>query len=266
MTTHTPIDGFECATFTHESASYPVYRRGTGPAVLVIHEVPGITPAVIDFARRVADEGFTAIMPSLFGTVGRGYDPLYMADSMARACIRKEFAAFATRKSSPITDYLRALCRAIHAECGGKGVGVVGMCLTGNFALSLMVDPVVMAPVLSQPSLPAGITPAARRDLHVSDAELAIIKQRIAEEDIKVLGLRFTWDILCPKARFTHLKEELGDGFEAIEIDSSPFNAHHIPVYAHSVLTKDLVDKAGHPTQQALHRTLAFFEERLVTA
>jgi len=258
-----PVEGFSSDVFSHDGASYPVYKRGTGPAVVIIHEVPGITPAVAAFGRRVADEGFTAIMPALFGTVGRGYDPIHLGSSIATACIRKEFAVFARRQSSPITDYLRALCRAAHVECGGRGVGAVGMCLTGNFALSLMVDPVVMAPVLSQPSLPVGLTAAMRADLHVSDAELAIIKQRIAEENIKVLGLRFTWDAMCPKARFDRLKDELGDGFEAIEIDSSPLNKHHIPVYAHSVLTKDLVDKAGHPTQQALHRTLAFFHEQL---
>ena len=251
-------------TFTHEGESYPVYRRGSGPAVVVIHEIPAITPQVADFARRVADAGFTAIMPALLGNPGRGYDPLHIAGSIARACIRREFTVLATRQSSPITDWLRALCRAVHAECGGRGVGAVGMCLTGNFALSLMVDPVVMAPVLSQPSLPFGITRAQKRDLHVTDAELAIIKQRVAEEDVKVLGLRFTWDAMCPKARFDRLREELGDGFEAIEIDSSPTNRDGIPVYAHSVLTKDLVDKAGHPTRIALDRTLVFFREQLV--
>lgn len=257
------LDGFSQYTFAHEGESYPVFRRGSGPAVVVMHEVPGITPEVAAFARRVAAAGFTAIMPQLFGDAGRGYDPAHVGRALLRACIRREFSVLATRRSSEITDWLRALCRAAHAECGGRGVGAVGMCLTGNFALSLMVDPVVMAPVLSQPSLPFGITPAQRRDLHVSDEELAVIRQRVAEEGVKVLGLRFTWDAMCPKARFDRLREELGDGFEAIEIDSSPFNPDHIPVYAHSVLTKDLVDRAGHPTKVALDRTLAFFREHL---
>lgn len=259
------LAGFTQYTFTHEGESYPVWRRGSGPAVVVMHEIPGITPAVAAFAHRVADAGFTAIMPELFGEAGRGYDPAHVAKSLAGACIRREFSVLATRQSSAITDWLRALCRAVHAECGGRGVGAVGMCLTGNFALSLMVDPVVMAPVLSQPSLPFGVTPAQRRDLHVTDEELAVIRQRVAEEGVKVLGLRFTWDAMCPKARFDRLRDELGDGFEAIEIDSSPFNKDGIPVYAHSVLTKDLVDREGHPTKVALDRTLAFFREHLTT-
>lgn len=251
-------------SFHHDGKSYPVYRLGQGPAVVIVHEVPGITPAVADFGRRVAAAGFTAVLPSLFGEPGRDYEPAYIAKSLAVACIRREFAAFAARQSSPVTDWLRALCRAVHAECGGRGVGAVGMCFTGNFALSLMVDPVVMAPVLSQPSLPLGVGKAARAALHVSDAELAVIRQRVQEEDLRVLGLRFTWDAACPKARFDSLRRELGEGFEAIEIDSSPLNRHRIPVYAHSVLTKDLVDKMGHPTYQALQRTLAFFREQLV--
>lgn len=257
------LAGFTHHHFVHDGASYPVWRMGSGPAVVVMHEIPGITPEVAAFARRVAAAGFTAVMPEMFGETGRGYDPAHVAKSMARACIRREFSVLAARRSSAITDWLRALCRAVHAECGGRGVGAVGMCLTGNFALSLMVDPVVMAPVLSQPSLPFPITSAQRRGLHVSDEELAVIRRRVADEDLKVLGLRFTWDAMCPKARFDRLREELGDGFEAIEIDSSPGNPAGIPVYAHSVLTRDLVDRAGHPTRQALDRTLAFFAEHL---
>lgn len=254
---------FQQSEFQHGDSCYRVYTQGTGPAVVIMHEVPGITPEVAGFARKVVAAGFTVYLPSLFGSDGRGYDPVNLATQLSLACIRKEFAAMARRQSSPITDYLRALCRKAHAECGGKGVGAIGMCMTGNFALSLMVDPVVMAPVLSQPSLPIGLTAEARADLHVSDEELAIIKQRMAEEKIKLLGLRFSWDAMCPKARFDRLESEFGEQFERIEIDSSPFNPHHNPVYAHSVLTKDLIDREGHPTRLALERTLAFFQEQL---
>lgn len=257
------LAGFKQVCFTHEDHSFPIYRYGQGPAVLVIHEIPGLTPAVIEFARRVGDAGFTVILPVLFGEIGRGYEPLYTLKTLAMTCIRKEFAVFAARQSSPVSDYLRALCRAVHAHCGGHGVGVVGMCLTGNFALSLMVDPVVMAPVLSQPSLPIGLTHRAKAALHISDDELALIKKRVATEDLKILGLRFTHDPMCPKARFDRLKDEFGAGFEAIEIDSSLGNPNKVSIMSHSVLTKDLIDKQGHPTQVALHRTLAFLHEQL---
>jgi dienelactone hydrolase len=225
-------------------------------------EMPGISPPVIGFAERVVAEGFTVFLPQLFGTPGKEATVGYAIGQIARACVRREFSVLAARESSPITTYLRALCRSVHAELGGKGVGAIGMCFTGNFALSLMVDPVVMAPVLSQPSLPFGIGKERRAGLHLSDADLAVVKQRTAA-GVTVLGMRFTHDALCPGERFTHLREELGAGFEGIEIDSSPGNPHKIKRTAHSVITQDLVDEAGHPTRIALDRVLAFFRERL---
>lgn len=259
------LDGFGSFSFAHDGAERTVYVRGEGPGVVVMHEIPGITPQVAAFARRVAEAGFRVYLPHLFGAPGRAISTGYMLAQMARACISREFAVLASRRASPITDWLRALCRHAHAECGGPGVGAVGMCLTGNFALALMVDAAVMAPVLSQPSLPFGLTPAQRAALHVSDAALATITARAAA-GCGVLGLRFTHDPLCPGARFATLRRALGDGFEAIEIDSGPGNPHGIARRAHSVLTTDLVDAAGHPTRAALERVLALFRERLQPA
>ncbi len=260
-----PLEGFEETTFEHAGVSRGVYCRGSGPGVVVIHEIPGITPEVAGFARRVADEGFRVYAPSLFGTPNKPYSAGYIAGQMLRACISREFHVLARGESSPITDWLRALCRRAFAECGGPGVGAIGMCLTGNFALSLMVDESVMAPVLSQPSLPFPLSGAHKRALHLSEADLAVVKRR-ASQGCGVLGLRFTRDPMCPPERFDRLRRELGDGFEAVEIDSGPGNAHGIPRTAHSVVTKDLVDEAGHPTQEALHRVLALFHERLRAA
>jgi dienelactone hydrolase len=262
MSTPTPLEGFDAFPFTADAATRTVYRRGQGPAVVVVHEIPGITPAVADFARRVADAGFTALLPHLFGTPGKDYSGSYIAGQMARACISREFHVMASRGSSPITSWLRALCRDAHAECGGPGVGFIGMCLTGNFALSMMVDEAVMAPVLSQPSLPFPVTAEQRQGLHLSDGDLDIVRKR-ASAGVGVLGLRFSADPTCPGKRFERLRQELGAGFEGIEIDSSPGNPHGIPRTAHSVLTKDLVDEAGHPTREARDRVLAFFAERL---
>jgi dienelactone hydrolase len=260
-----PLADFTVEEFSHAGYTYPVFRKGAGPAVLVIHEVPGITPEVAGFARRVAEAGFTVFMPSLFGTPGQRFSIAYVARQMSAACIRREFSVLGADKSSPVTDYLRGLARAAHEELGGP-VGAIGMCLTGNFALTLAMDPWLMAPVLSQPSLPVGPLPALRRGLHASPQVVAAVRQRVEEDDLKVLGLRFTADPLCPGARFRALEQALGDGFESIEINSKPGNPHHIPVTAHSVLTTDLVDKEGHPTRQALDRVLAFFNERLKPA
>jgi dienelactone hydrolase len=255
------LPGWNGASFSHDGITRDVLRRGAGPGVVVMHEIPGITPQVAAFSERVVEAGFTVWMPVLFGEVGRRIGAGYLLSSIARACVAKEFSTLAARQSSPITDYLRALARALAKETGGP-VGALGMCFTGNFALAMMVDEAVAAPVLSQPSLPFPIGAERRRGLHVSDDELVAIKKRVAG-GCSVLGLRFTRDPAVPAERFAHLREELGDGFEGIEIDSSPGNAHGIPRTAHSVLTTHLVDEAGHPTRAALDRTLGFFRERL---
>lgn len=262
-TTMAELADFELGSFRHNGVSRPVYRRGSGPGVIVMHEVPGITPEVAGFARRVADRGFTVFMPAMFGVPGAPFTLVGSVEQILRACISREFHVLAQRGSSPITVWLRALCRRVFDELGGRGVGAIGMCLTGNFALSLMVDPWVMAPVLSQPSLPFTISPSHKAALHVSDADLAIIKRRVANEEVAVLGLRFTHDWMCPPEKFDSLRRELGSGFEGIEIDSGPGNAHGITRMAHSVVTNDLVDDVGHPTREALERVMAFFENQL---
>lgn len=253
---------FARTAVTYDGVTHTVFRAGSGPAVIVMHEVPNLHPGVIRFARRVIAAGFTVYMPSLFGEPGAEVTLRTNMRSLLRACVSDEFSTWATGKTSPITTWLRALARDAHAECGGPGVGAIGMCLTGGFALAMMVDDVVVAPVLSQPSLPFPVTPAHRRDLGVSDQDLAVIRRRAAEGTC-VMGLRFTGDVLVPAERFARLRAELGDRFIAIEIDSRRGNPHGIPRRAHSVLAFDYVDESGHPTHDALERVLAFFRERL---
>lgn len=256
------IEGFEVAPFTALGETRDVFARGEGPPVLVMHEIPGITPEVARFARRVADAGFAVAMPNLFGSPGKPFSQSYALGQIARACVSREFHVLARRGASPVTDWLRALCRQLSEDGGGAPVGAIGMCLTGNFALALMVDDHLMAPVLSQPSLPFGVSASHRAALHVSDEALERVKARCAD-GARVLGLRFTGDPLVPAARFETLRRELGDAFEAIEIDSGRGNPHGVARSAHSVVTLDLVDEEGHPTRAALERVLSFFDAQL---
>jgi dienelactone hydrolase len=259
------LDGFSRGTFSHDGKTRDVYRLGSGPAVIVISEMPGITPHVCQFARGVAEVGCTAVLPHLFGVPGKPLSAGYTMRSMVPACISREFACFALRKTSPVAVWLRALARQAHEECGGPGVGAVGMCFTGGFALGMMVDEVVLAPVLSQPSLPFPVTRAHRRDVGLSDEDLARVKQRCQTEDVCVLGLRFTGDKIVPPERFQRLREELGDKFVAVEIDSSPGNPYGHPRTAHSVLTEHLIDEPGQPTRQALEQVLELFRTKLLS-
>jgi dienelactone hydrolase len=257
------LSDFTKSTFTHDGKTRDVFRIGSGPAVIVIAEMPGITPAVADFARRLPPLGLTAVLPHVFGDPGRDMSAGYVLQSLGPACVSREFTAFATGKASPITVWLRALAKQAHQECGGPGVGAVGMCFTGGFALAMMVDDTVVAPVLSQPSLPFPITRKHKRDVGISDADLARVKQRV-EQGACLIGLRFTGDKVVPAERFQRLRDALGDGFIGVEIDSSNGNPYGHPANAHSVLTNHLIDEPGQPTRDALDQVLAFFQERLL--
>ena len=257
------LDDFTERSFTHDGTTHLVFGAGTGPAVIVIHEMPGITPPVADFARRVRDAGFSVRMPSLFGEPGRPMSPGYVVKSLSQGCVAKEFVTLALDRTSPAIAWLRALAADAHQECGGPGVGAVGMCFTGGFALGMMIDDVMVAPVLSQPSLPFPVSPARRRALGISNDDLERVKAR-TQQGACIMGLRFTKDPAVPRDRFETLRRELGDAFIAVEIDSSKGNHHGIPRAAHSVLTEHFVDEPDHPTREALDRVLAFFKERLL--
>jgi dienelactone hydrolase len=257
-----PFEGFDRLVFTAEGRTYPLFRIGSGPGIIVMTEMPGISPKVAAFARRLADEGYTAVLPSMFGEPGREPSLGYGLKSMIPACVAKEFAALATDRTAPVTLWLRALAKQVHKECGGPGVGAVGMCFTGGFALAMMIDDTTVAPVLSQPSLPIAVSRSRRSAVGLSPADLAAVRVRAAA-GCDVLGLRFTGDKYVPKERFETLRRELGDRFIGVEIDSSEGNPHGIPKDAHSVLTEHLVDEPGHPTHDALNQVLAFFKDRL---
>jgi dienelactone hydrolase len=234
----------------------PVYRRGHGPAVIVIHEMPGLHPLVVRFANRVAEAGMTVFLPSLFGEPGRPVSPNYALGEIVKAiCVRREFHVWSKNKSSPIVDWLRALARQVHGECGGKG-------FTGNFALAMMTEPSVVAPVLSQPSLPIGLGAAAKAAMGVSPEEVACAKRRFADEDLSMIGLRFKGDPMVTAARFQTFKDTFGDKFEAIELEDKDA-VQGTPMGPHSVLTLNLVDDDPNGmTKQTERRVIAFFKER----
>ena len=257
---------FARTTFTHDGASKTVFVAGDGPAVIVMHELPGITPDLLGFALRVVDAGFRAYVPWLFGALDKPESRGLVARGMVRACLSRELHVFAANRSSPLADWLRALARHAHAECGGRAVGAVGMCITGNFALALAVDPWVAAPVLSQPALPwaAPWPPALRRRqdaLHLDDAQLATLRAR-TRAGLRILAMRFAEDWTCPAARFARLRAAFGDAIETIEIERDAGTRTHGGM-RHAVLTLDLVDRPGEPTHAALTRVLAFLAERL---
>jgi dienelactone hydrolase len=260
------LDDFTIGTFTHDGKERQVFTSGEGTAVIVMAEIPGITPAVADFARRVRDRGHRVYLPVLFGVPGAEMTNRGVIKAVAPSCVSKEFTAFAMRTTPLAIDWLRALARKAHAECGGPGVGAVGMCFTGGFALAMATEPELLAPVLSQPSLPIAVGSRRAADLGLSDADLLTVTERARDEDLCVLGLRFTGDRLVPARRFASLRRALGENFIGVEIDSSKGNPWGHRAVAHSVLTEDLIDEPGQPTREALDQVLDFLDERLAVS
>jgi dienelactone hydrolase len=241
------IDGWTRGEHSASGVIHPTYRRGSGPGVVVISEIPGITEDVIAFSEAVVDQGFTVVMPRLFGKVPSPESPRAMMGSLRQACMNREFNKLRLKQTSPIADWLRSLARDLHAELGGPGVGALGMCFTGGFALAMMVDDSVAAPVVAQPSLPFPVGKARAADLNLSPADLTKVKARAAA-GCEVLGLRYTED-MAVGTRFDTLTAELGDAFIRVEF----------PGRKHSTLT-------AHRQQEGVDRVLAFFREKLLSS
>jgi hypothetical protein len=237
-------DGWAPSTHTYDGVTHSTYRRGSGPGVIVIHEIPGITPKVAAFGQEVVDAGFTVVMPSLFGTDGAEMTAGSTARALPQVCVSREFTKLRTGETTPVAGWLRSLARELHEELGGPGVGALGMCFTGGFALAMMVDESVVAPVLCQPSTPFAVSPARSRDVNLSPGDLDIVKGRCAAGQ-QVLGVRFRSDPAIGK-RFETLTTELGDAFLRVELEGK----------GHSTVTE-------HRQQVAVDAVLEFFGSRL---
>src|SRR5262249_35382480 len=260
-----PLEDFTRREITIDGITKRVYVAGSGPAVIVMSEMPGISPQVARFARWVRDAGLTVYMPSLFGRDGAVPGVEEGEGVLQRACVSAEFRALASNQSSPVTQWLRALARFAHRECGGPGVGAIGMCFTGNFALTMMLEPALLASVLSQPSLPLNDP----RGLEIAPEDIKAVRDRLEREDLTVLAYRFAGDRYCRAERFAAYAAALGDRFVgrvlpdgAANTDVSPFFAIRVAC-PHCVVTQHLIDEAGQPTIAARDEILAFFARRL---
>lgn len=227
-----------------DATTHPTYRRGTGPGIVVIHELPGLTPSVVAFAEELVDAGHTVVLPSLFGRDGAAMGGLEVARSFAKVCVSREFTKLATGETTPVAGWLRSLARSLHEELGGPGVGALGMCFTGGFALAMMVDDSVVAPVLCQPSAPFPVGRRRAADLNLSPADLETVRRRAAG-GCQVLGVQYDEDPLTG-TRFRTLDRELGDAFLRVDL----------PGKGHSTVTEDRSDVA-------VARVLGFFGEKL---
>jgi dienelactone hydrolase len=260
------LTGWRSTPFTGAGLTHDVYEKGAGPGVVLVPEIPGISPEVLGLGDHLVEQGFTVVIPSLFGTPGRPLSGRYIGGVVARLCVSAEFRAFAANARRPVADYLRALARDLASRTPGPGVGVIGMCFTGGFALATAADAAVLAPVLSQPSVPFPVGVGRRRDPGLSEEEFAAVAERTTASNLCVLGLRFSGDRAVPDERFATLRARLGDAFEVIELDSSPGNPGGFGKSAHSVLTGEVRERPGHLALAARERVVEFLRERITPA
>ncbi|MCB1179148.1 MAG: dienelactone hydrolase family protein [Leptospiraceae bacterium] len=248
--------------FSHKNISHKVFKKGNGPGIIIIHELPGMVKECVNFARNLEKEGFTVYLPLLFGEPNKELDVIDTIKLFRKVCISKEFDLFSNNKTSPVVEFLKGLCKFAKEETSSKGVGAIGMCLTGGFVIPMVVESSLLAPVLSQPSLP--LNPLFRNEIGCSKEDYETACSRIKKEKIKVLGFKFSEDILSHNDKFKKLETDLMNNFEGDIIDSSLGNSHKIPFYAHAVFTKDFVEQKDHPTYNAYLKLISYFKEKLL--
>ncbi|MCZ2849390.1 dienelactone hydrolase family protein [Modestobacter sp. VKM Ac-2978] len=257
------LAGWAPEPFTNAGITHTLHTRGSGPGLVLLPELPGLTPEVMGLAEHLVGAGFTVTAVDLFGDPGRPTSPGYAVRSSAGVCTSREFRALARRADRPAAEYVRAVARRVRDRVGGPGVGVIGMGVSGGLALASAAEPAVLAPVASQPSTPLPLTPGRRRDPGMSDRERAAVQARVTAEGLRLMGLRFSEDTAAPSDRFRALRAVFGDGWLPVSVNNRPGNEAGIAQQEHRVLTSTDAATPGHPTYEAREQVVAFLRERL---
>jgi hypothetical protein len=259
-----PLERYALERLTFGRFTHPVYSRGSGPPVIVMHELPGITQGAVTFAERLVERGFTVYLPSLVGSPRRRASGVVPMLRIAQICISGEFRKLAIGATSPVVEWLRGLARRLSGDAHAP-VGAVGLCLTGGFALAMAVDPWITASVVAEPALPVPWGEKRQADLGLSPEHRQAI---LARQDLRVFGTRFSQDRISPCARFDRLGRELGPRFIRREIKSGTESTNGIGKNAHSVLTFDMsklpASDAGRlEVEGVIEEAIRYLESRL---
>ncbi len=195
------------------TATHDILVKGEGPPILLLQEMPGIGPETLALADRLVARGFRVYLAHFLGPFGR---LSFVGNTLRVLCIRREFHAFARGRESPIGAWFRALANEVSTREGGARVGVVGMCLTGGFALALMAEPAVAGGVASQPSLPV----LGGDALHMDTDQIAAASAGMAEKG-PGLAMRYSGDKLSTGRHMAALKRAFGADLETVEFEGN---------------------------------------------
>ena len=222
-----------------------------GRPVIIMHELFGISASLLAFSDMIQAAGFRIYLPVLFGST----EPATTAmDKIKRGaeftCVAYQFRIFSSEESGPWADWLRHLVDWACADSGHDRAGAIGLCLTGNFVLSMTVNAKVAAPVMGEPSLPF-----LNDGLHATPAEVATVRQRL-DQGLEMRAYRYETDTKCKAGRFLAFQEKLGQGFKATTLQTTK--------KLHSVFTEDLRDEAGQLRHNKVDEVIAFLRARLI--
>jgi dienelactone hydrolase len=269
------VGRFEQFFFASGPLAHPVYYAGDpkAPPVLLLPEIAGFSPGLILFAERLIDARFRIFVPWLFGPLG-ARAPLRNG---IRLCVSREFAHLRAGVSSPITAWLRALTAHISKHSVGRQVGAIGMCLTGAFAIPLVIDPHVVAAVAAQPAVPLaplftafGIGREEKLSrLNVSDGEIAQARARLEAGQAHLLAVRCRSDRICPRAKIERLRREFPVGLEIREY-AEVSSRNRLGERPHATFTKEYRlapnAPAEHYSRRAFTDLIAFLDRHLRSA
>lgn len=266
------LEGFAQFSFASGEFHHCVYYAGdrADPAILLMPEIAGFSPGLLMFAERVVRAGFQVYVPWLFGPFGRRAP----ATNAIKLCISREFANLRAGISAPVTAWLRSLAAFISHCNGGDRIGAIGMCLTGAFAIPLIIDPEVAAAVAAQPSVPLsplfalfGVGRGAwMQALNVSESDIVAARRRLASGDAQLLAVRCRADRICPHEKLARLQKEFPAGFEAREYGAAGAR-NRLGDRPHATFTKEyrLEPEASddHLSRQAFADLVSFFDANL---
>jgi len=266
------VERFQQFSFTSGGLAHPVYYAGESrnPRLLLLPEVAGFSPGLRLFAERLVAAEFRIYVPWLFGPVGRRA-PLRNA---VRLCISREFGYLRAGASSPITAWLRALGAHISRHSGQSRIGAIGMCLSGAFAIPLVIDPNVAAAVAAQPSIPLsplftvfGVERVDRAGrLNVSDREIAEARARLLTGEAHLLAVRCRPDRICPHGKIERLLREFPVGLEVREY-AEPGERNGLGERPHATFTREYRiatnASADHYSRRAFADLVTFFNRHL---
>jgi len=148
---------FECLRVETPEVARDVYLGPKrGPGVLLLHELMGLTDDTFDLAARISEEGFTVALPHLFGPAGGKGSLAAGAAGLFDRCIRSQMSILAGSQPRKGTAWLAAAAEWLDERTDSpNGIGVIGMCATGAYAMAAVLDPKVGAVVASQAAGPA---------------------------------------------------------------------------------------------------------------